>query len=71
LAQGKPANPELLARLEQLASESNEKGRNLTGGPKGLWLLHQSKIRNLIDQLKAEKSVDPKELDQLLAEHYR
>lgn len=71
LAQEKPANPELLARLEQLASESEQRGRNLTGKPKGLWLLHQARIRNLIDELKAGKSVDPKEVDRLIQEHYR
>jgi hypothetical protein len=61
-AQQKGADTELLARLERLASESDSKVRNLTGAPKGKWLLHQRKVNRLIDQLKSGQSVDPKRL---------
>jgi len=40
----------------------------LTGGAQAKWLLHQAKIRRLIDQLKSGQSVDPKEIDELLKE---
>ncbi|HEY2918532.1 MAG TPA: hypothetical protein VGK77_05985 [Candidatus Binatia bacterium] len=70
-AQQKGADTELLARLERLASESDSKVRNLTGAPKGKWLLHQRKVNRLIDQLKSGQSVDPKEIDEILAEHSR
>jgi hypothetical protein len=70
-AQEKKANPELAARLEQLASESDWKVRTSTGAPKQKWLLHQRKIGGLVDRLKAGQSVDPKEIDQLLREHYQ
>jgi len=70
-AQQKGADTELLARLERLASESDSKVRNLTGGPKGKWLLHQRKVNRLIDQLKSGQPVDPKEIDEILAEHSR
>lgn len=70
-AQEKSENAELLARLERMASESDSKVRNLTGAPKGKWLLHQRKVNRLIDQLKAGKPVDPKEIDEILKEHSR
>jgi hypothetical protein len=70
-AQQKAENAELVARLERMASESDSKVRNLTGGPKGKWLLHQMRVRELIDKLKAGQSVDPKEIDEVLQEHSR
>lgn len=71
ITQERDANPQLLARMEQMQSEAEWKTRNLTGGPKGVWLLHQAKIRRIVDQLKAGKSVDPREIDELLKEHSR
>lgn len=71
LAQQKSENAELLARLERLASENEWKIRTSTGAPHGKWLLHQRKVQRLIDQLKAGQPVDPKEIDQILAEHSR
>ena len=70
-AQEKSENAELLARLERMASESDSKVWNLTGAPKGKWLLHQRKVNRLIDQLKAGQPVDPKEIDEILKEHSR
>lgn len=71
MAQEREANPQLLARMEQMLSEGEWKALNLTGKPKGLWLLHQAKISRIVDQLKAGKSVDPREIDELLKEHSR
>lgn len=69
--QQKAENTELVARLERMAGESDEKVRNLTGGPKGKWLLHQRRVRGLIDKLKSGQSVDPNEIDEILKEHSR
>jgi hypothetical protein len=62
-AQQQMPDPNLIAQLEKRLAESDTKARNLTGGPKGLWLLRQRKIENLIERLKSGQSVDPKELD--------
>ena len=70
-AQEKKTDPELVARMEQLLSDGDWKARNLTGGPKLKWLLHQRKLNGLVDRLKAGQSVDPKEIDQLLKEQYQ
>jgi ABC-type sugar transport system ATPase subunit len=70
-AQQKSENTELVARLERLASESDQKVRTLNGGPKQKWLLHEMRVRRLIDKLKSGQSVDPKEIDEILKEHSR
>jgi hypothetical protein len=70
-AQQKSDDKELVARLERMASESDWKTRTLTGAPRQKWLLHQARVRRLIDQLKSGQSVDPKEIDQILTEHSR
>jgi len=70
-AQQKTENQELVARLERLASESDQKVRTLNGGPKQKWLLHEMRVRELIDKLKSGQSVDPKEIDEILTEHSR
>lgn len=70
-AQERSRDPELVARLEQMLSDADWQARNLTGGAKGKWLLHQAKIRRLVDQLKAGQSVDPREIDEILREHSR
>ena len=70
-AQEKVDNTALVARLERMASESDQKARTLTGGPKQKWLLHEMRVRELIDKLKTGQSVDPKEIDAILTEHSR
>ncbi len=67
-AQQKTENPELVARLERMASDGDWKTRTLTGAPLQKWLMHQAKLRRLINQLKSGQSVDPKEIDELLKE---
>ncbi len=59
-----------LARLEQLAGDCEWKLRNATGGVKGRLSLHHRKLENIIEQLKAGKSVDSKEIDRVLHEHF-
>lgn len=70
-AQDKGSNRELVAKLEQMRSQSEWKTRTLAGAPKQKWLLHEARVNKLIDRLKAGQSVDPKEIDELLKEHYR
>lgn len=70
-AQQKTDDAALVARLERMASESDQKVRTLNGAPKQKWLLHQMRVRGLIDKLKAGQSVDPKEIDAILTEHSR
>lgn len=70
-AQQKSENGELLARLERMASEGDWRIRTSTGAPHQKWLLHQRRVRRLIDQLKSGQSVDPKEIDEILKEHSR
>jgi hypothetical protein len=70
-AQPKADDKELVARLERMASETEWKTRTLTGAPQQKWLLHQMRVRRLIDQLKSGQSVDPKAIDDILKEHSR
>lgn len=71
LAQQKADDKELIARLERMASETEWKTRTLTGAPQQKWLLHQVRVRRLIDQLKSGQSIDPKAIDDILKEHSR
>jgi hypothetical protein len=70
LPQQRGGDPGLLARLEQLAGDCEWKLRNATGGVKGRLSLHHRKLENIIEQLKAGKSVDSKEVDAVLHEHF-
>jgi len=70
-AQQKAENQELVVRLEQMASENDWKIKTSTGAPHQKWLLHQRKVQNLIEKLKAGQSVDPQEIDRILTEHSR
>ena len=65
-AQQQNPDQNLAAQLEKRLAESDTKAKELTGGPKSLWLLRQAKIEKIIDRLKAGQSVDPKEIDVIL-----
>ena len=65
-AQHQNPNAELTAQPEQRLAQSDSEARQLNGGPKELWLLRKLKIEEIIDRLKAGKSVDPKEIDTIL-----
>jgi hypothetical protein len=67
-AQQQTADPELIVRLEEMLSKTDWQTR-AGGGPKGVLLLHQAKLRRIIDQLKSGRSVTPKEIDALFLEH--
>ena len=70
-AQDKGSNQNLVARLEQMRTDSEHKAEILAGKPKQEWLLREARINGLIAQLKAGQSLDPKEIDELLKERYR
>jgi len=70
-AQDKGSNPELVAKLEQMRSDSAHKAEILTAKPKAEWLMREARINRLIGQLKAGQAVDPKEIDEPLKEQYR
>ena len=70
-AQETGANRELVAKLEQMRTESEHKSEILAGKPKQEWLLREARISQLIRQLKAGESVDPKQIDELLKQSYR
>jgi hypothetical protein len=61
--------PQLVAHLEPMLEKCDWKVRNLTGGPKGVMLLHQAKMRRILSELKAGRSVEPKKIEEIIKEH--
>ncbi|HTM08204.1 MAG TPA: hypothetical protein VL754_07430 [Verrucomicrobiae bacterium] len=64
------SNAQLIARMEKLAADCQWKLTTASGGPKGKLTLHHRQMENIIDQLKAGKSVDAKTIDAVLHDHY-
>jgi hypothetical protein len=62
---------ELTSKLEQMQSKHDWQARARTGAPKLLLLMHQARVNRVLDQLKSDGTVVPKELDILYREHYR
>lgn len=60
---------ELMAQLEPMLEKCDWKIKTLSGGPKLVMLLHQAKMRRILAELKAGKSVDPKDIDEVLQQH--
>lgn len=69
LAQEHVASPALMARLQRMADQTDWKLKTTTGGYKGRWLLHQARLRRIVDEIKAGKPVDAKEIEALQKEH--
>ena len=59
----------LVAQLEPMLEKCEWKVRTITGGPKGLMLLHQTRMRRILSELKAGQSVEPKEIEEIMKEH--
>lgn len=57
----------LMVQLEQKLAQSDSEAKNLTGGPKEVWLLRKLEIEEAINQVKAGQSVDPKKIDEILS----
>jgi len=51
------------------AERLRRKTRNLTGGPKGKMLLHKKTIDDVLEQLKAGQTVDPRKIEKALEVH--
>jgi hypothetical protein len=60
---------ELMAQLEPMLEKCDWKIKTLSGGPKLVMLLHQAKMRRILAELKAGKSVDTKELEEVMKVH--
>ncbi len=72
IARGEPQGtpiPNLVAQLEPMTDICDWRVRTLTGGPKGVMLLHNAKMRRILDELKAGQPVGPKEIDEIMKEH--
>ena len=72
IARGEPQStpiPNLVAQFEPMVETCDWKVGTLTGGPKGVMLLHNTKMKRILGELKAGKSVDPKELDEVMKMH--
>ena len=61
--------PHLLALLEPTLEKCEWKVQTLTGGPKGVMLLHQAKMRRILSELRAGQPVNPKEIEEIMKEH--
>ena len=68
-AQPQGDRSQLVALLEPTLEKCEWKVRTITGGPKGLMLLHQAKMRRILGELKAGQSVEPKDIDDIMKEH--
>lgn len=60
---------QLAAQVEGVLEKCDWKIRTLSGGPKGLMLLHQAKMRRVLEEIKAGRSVDPNEMAQVMKGH--
>lgn len=67
--QVQPTNIELIAHLEEAQRDCEWKTRNLTGGPKGKMLLHKKTMDDVLEQLKAGQTVDPRKIEKALEVH--
>ena len=68
-AEPRAEHSQFVTQVEGALEKCDWKVRNLTGGPKGLMLLHQAKMRRVLDELAAGRSVDPSELEQVIIGH--
>jgi len=66
-AQGNQSH--LLALLEPTLEKCEWKVQTLTGGPKGVMLLHQAKMRRILSELRAGQPINPKEIEEIMKEH--
>jgi len=64
-------NSELTSRLGEMQIKHDWQARARTGAPKLFLLMHQARVRRVLDQLKSGGTVVPNELDVLYREHYR
>jgi hypothetical protein len=68
-AESQASHPQLATQVEGALEKCDWKVRTSTGGPKGLMLLHQAKMRRVLEEIKAGRSVDPNEMAQVMKGH--
>ena len=60
---------QLVTQVARALEKCEWKVTTSSGGPKGLMLLHQAKMRKVLDELKAGRSVDPNEMAEVMKGH--
>ncbi|MGE5306629.1 MAG: hypothetical protein ACM3TN_25260 [Alphaproteobacteria bacterium] len=68
-AESQTDQSQLAAQVSSALEKCDWKVRNTNGGPKGLMLLHQAKMRKVLEEIKAGRSVDPKQLAAVMEGH--
>ncbi len=68
-AEPRPDDSQLARRVEAALQKCDWTVRISNGGPKGLMLLHQAKMRRVLDELQAGRSVDPNEFARVMRGH--
>lgn len=58
-----------LAQLESTLQDCAWKVQTTTGGPKGLMLLHQAKMKTILEELREGRSVESKVIEAVMKEH--
>ncbi len=68
-AEPMPNHSQLATQVQGAMEKCDWKVRTSTGGPKALMLLHQAKMRKVLDELKAGQAVDPNEIAKVMEGH--
>ena len=61
---------QLVTQVEGALEKCDWKVRTLSGRPKGLMLLHQAKMRRVLEEIKTGQAVDPNEMAQVMKGHF-
>ena len=68
-AEPKADHSQLAARVASALENCEWKIRTSSGGPKALMLLHQAKMRRVLEEIKAGRPVDPKDIADVMKGH--
>jgi hypothetical protein len=60
---------QLVAQVVRALEKCEWKVTTSNGGPKGLMLLHRAKMRRVLEQINAGRSIDPKEVAEVFKGH--
>ena len=67
-AESKADHSQLATQVEGALEKCDWKIK-ASGGPRGLMLLHQAKMRRVLEEIKAGRTVDPEELAEVMKGH--
>ena len=67
--QTKDDNSQLAAEVRRALEKCEWKVTTSSAGPKGLMLLHRAKMRRVLEDINAGRSVDPKEVAEVFKGH--